>query len=90
MVKFDGTGAGEGFEVVAVVFGGLDEEFDVVDDAFEFGAEGGEAAVEVVVGGEAEDGDGEAAGGGDEGFGDAAGDFGGGELFIADEAEGAA
>ena len=72
-----------------MVFGGFDEEFDVVDGAFEVGAEPGESAVEVVVGGEANDGDGKSAGGGDEGFGDAAGHFAGGELFVADEAEGA-
>ena len=79
----------EGFEVVAVFFCGVDEEFAVVDPAFEGGAEGGDAFAEEVVGEEAEDGDADAGGGGDEGLGDAAGDLAGGELvFIADEAEG--
>ena len=48
----------------------------------------GELAIEVVVGEQAEDGDAQAAGGGDEGFSDSAAHFSGGELVVADEAEG--
>lgn len=70
------------------MFGGLGEEFGVIDGAFEAGAELCEPAIEEVVGEEAEDGDGETAGGGDEGLSDAARDFRGGELLVADEAEG--
>ena len=72
---------------MAVVFGGFDEQLDVVDDAFELGAEVAEATVEVVVGQQAEDGDRESAGGGDKGLGNSAADLGRRELLVADEAE---
>ena len=80
-----GAVGGEGFEVVAVFPGGLDEQLGVVDPALQRAAEDGDALAEKVVGQQAEDGDGDAAGGGDERLGDAAGDLGGGELFVADK-----
>ena len=61
----------------------------MIDDAFELIAKGAQAAIKVVVRKKAEYGDREAARGGDQGLGDAAADFGGGKLLVADEAEGA-
>lgn len=86
--RASGTGAGEVLEVMTVVTGGFDEEFHVIDGAFEAAAEAGEAVGEVVEGEETENGDAESAGGGDEGFGDAATDLDGGQFLAADEAEG--
>ena len=68
--------------------GGLDEQFGVVDPALHGAAQDGHALAEEVVGQQAENGDGDAAGGGDKSFPDAAGDLAGGELFIADKREG--
>ena len=72
------------------MLGRLDQQLDVIDGPLQVGAEVGEPAVEVVVGEQAEDRDAQAAGGGDEGFGNAAAHLGRRQLLVADEAERAA
>ena len=72
-----GLTLGKRFKVVAVMTGGSGEEFDVMDGPFQPGPEAVDLAIEIVERKQAKDGDAETAGGGNEGFGDAAAHAGG-------------
>ena len=75
--------AREGFDVVAMLAGALNDQFRVIDRALQAGAKVSDAAIKIIVRKQAEDCDAEPAGGGDERFGDATTDLGGSELFVA-------
>ena len=57
---------------MAVFFCGFHQQLGVIDPAFQGAAEDGDAFAEKVIRKQAEDGDGDAAGGGDERLADAA------------------
>ena len=59
----------------------------MIDRAFQLRAEVRQPAVEIVVGNQAENRDGQAAGGGDQRLGDAAAHFRRGELLVSDKVE---